>query len=150
MSGAHGWHISLSHCSGRVAVTLAEAPCGVDIEVFREVAWEKIARRYFAPSEQAWLESLPETEARQAFLQLWTLKEAGVKAMGKGLANHLASLAFDISGEKPRLATECIVPNIVVKQTICEAHILAAAIMTEQPVNWHLRQLTIDTLHVSA
>lgn len=149
MSGAHGWHISLSHCSGRVAVTLAEAPCGVDIEVFREVAWEKIARRYFALSEQAWLESLPEREAGQAFLQLWTLKEAGVKAMGKGLANHLASLAFDISGEQPRLATESNHDKMAVHQIVCEEHILSAAIMTEEPVSWHLRQLTIDTLQIS-
>ena len=150
MFGAPGWHISLSHCSGRVAVILAQAPCGVDIEVFRGVAWQKITRRYFARSEQAWLESLPEMKAKKAFLQLWTLKEAGVKAMGKGLANHLASLAFDISGEQPCLATESNQADMALHQTVCEEHILSAAIMTKEPVSWRLRQLTIDTLEISA
>lgn len=150
LSGAPGWHISVSHCPGRIAVMLAAAPCGVDIEVFREIAWQKIARRYFSRGEQEWLASLPEANARQAFFQLWTLKEAGVKAMGKGLANHLASLAFDLSGERPQLATTTHGPRLEVHQTTNTSHFLANALVTEQAVSWHFHQLTMSDLRISA
>lgn len=150
VSGAPGWHISVSHCPGRIAVMLAEAPCGVDIEIFRDVPWQRIARRYFSRGEQEWLRSLPDSKARQAFLQLWTLKEAGVKAMGKGLANHLASLAFDLSGEKPRLADDCTFSGMTVHQVIGEKHLLAAALMTGHAVSWQIHQLTMGDLQLSA
>jgi len=47
----------------------------------------KFARRYFSLSEIAWLEGFPDPERqRQKFVQLWTLKEAYVKALGRGIS----------------------------------------------------------------
>jgi phosphopantetheine--protein transferase-like protein len=150
LTGTTHWHISLSHCAGRVAVMLAEAPCGIDIEGIREIDWRRISTRYFSHDEQAWLQSQPATEAGHAFLRLWTLKEAGVKALGKGLANHLARLAFDVSGNEPHVVASSPWHGMSLHQVMAGEHLLAAAIMTAPPVNWQLHQLTIEALCVSA
>lgn len=144
LAGVHGWHISLSHGSGLVAAMLSEAGCGIDIEGPRKMAWEKIANRYFSTGEQNWL-AQQETEAGpQAFLRLWTLKEAAVKAMGKGLANHMVSMAFDLSGKYPRRTGGS--PDMSLLQEVREDHVLAAAVMTQDPVNWHVECLPVDRL----
>lgn len=47
----------------------------------------KFARRHFSLPEIAWLEGIPDPERqRQKFVQLWTLKEAYVKALGRGIS----------------------------------------------------------------
>jgi phosphopantetheinyl transferase len=150
LSGTSHWHISLSHCQDRVAVMLAEAPCGVDIEIFREVNGPKIAQRYFSLAEQTWLGLLPADEVPQAFLRLWTLKEAGVKALGKGLAHHLANLAFDMTGEQPQPVKDGAYADMRTQQIIDTTHVLAAAVMTTQNVHWQIQHLSVDALPISA
>lgn len=59
---------------------------GIDVERIRETAgWERIAERYFAPAERALLEDVPPELRAAAFFQLWTRKEAYLKARGEGL-----------------------------------------------------------------
>ncbi|MDP2227562.1 MAG: 4'-phosphopantetheinyl transferase superfamily protein [Moraxellaceae bacterium] len=89
---ATGLQISLSHTDGMTAVICADAPCGVDIETVRERRALAIARRYFTASEIAWLEAQPATSRTDGFLRLWTLKEAGIKALGRGIAGNLDRL----------------------------------------------------------
>lgn len=65
-----------------VAVT-AVAEAGVDAERVRPVAHAgKIARRFFSAAEIAWLDAEPSADH---FFQLWTRKEAWLKAQGAGL-----------------------------------------------------------------
>ena len=144
LAGASGWHISLSHGSGLVAAMLSEAGCGIDIEGPREMAWQKIAKRYFSAGEQQWLEQQEPEAGPQAFLRLWTLKEAAVKAMGKGLANHMASVAFDLSGNHPRRTGDHTEMSLL--QEAREDHVLAAAVMSQEQVNWHVECLPVDLL----
>ena len=144
LAGVHGWHISLSHGSGLVAAMLSEAGCGIDIEGPRKMAWQKIANRYFSAGEQHWLAQQEAEAGPQAFLRLWTLKEAAVKAMGKGLANHMASMAFDLSGKYPRRTGDCTDMSLL--QEVREDHVLAAAVMTQESVNWHVECLPVDLL----
>ncbi|MDO8268381.1 MAG: 4'-phosphopantetheinyl transferase superfamily protein [Moraxellaceae bacterium] len=144
LAGVHGWHISLSHGSGLVAAMLSEAGCGIDIEGPRKMAWQKIANRYFSAGEQNWLAQQEAKAGPQAFLRLWTLKEAAVKAMGKGLANHMASMAFDLSGKHPQRTGDSA--DMALRQEIREDHVLAAAVMTQEPVNWHIECLPADQL----
>lgn len=78
---------NLSH-SGDVAVyaVARRGAIGVDVECIRPVvAWKRLARRYFSDRECAHLETLPEQNRTQAFLQIWTQKEAYVKATGEGI-----------------------------------------------------------------
>jgi len=56
----------------------------------------RVAELYFAPSER-------EAACSGAFFDLWTLKEACLKAMGLGLSVSLHKVAFDISGDAPRV-----------------------------------------------
>ncbi len=75
---------NLSHTNevALIAVT-ASSEVGVDIEHIRPVTHaEKIARRFFSPSEVAWLAEEP---GEKRFFQLWTRKEATLKAQGAGL-----------------------------------------------------------------
>lgn len=138
-----GWHISVSHCPAHVAVMLASAPCGIDIETCRDINWRGIARRYFAPDEQDCLLTLPADQGQQAFIDLWTLKEAGVKALGKGLANHLSSLSFDIRTKEQPVACR---DDMAVHQQHQGALTLAMALMTKEKASWHVHQLAFSSL----
>lgn len=68
---------------------------GVDVEVHRgQRRFEALAERCFDPSECAVLESLPEHERVQYFYDTWAMKEAVIKADGKGLAMPLREFGF--------------------------------------------------------
>ena len=92
--------------SGQVAlVALARGrEVGVDVEqTGREVAWEQVARRFFAPSEWAALEALPEARRRGGFFACWTRKEAYLKARGRGLSVGLSTFAVSLRPEDGHL-----------------------------------------------
>jgi 4'-phosphopantetheinyl transferase len=89
---------SLSHTRGMVACAVtAGAEVGVDVEcVDRDVDGDEIAARFFAPVETVQLIDLKGDVRRDRFFDLWTLKEALVKALGRGMAVSLRSLAFTV------------------------------------------------------
>ena len=89
---------NLSHTEGLVAIALAAGcPVGVDVEdCERPGRTVALAERYFAPTEVAALRARPPAAQRDRFFQLWTLKEAYIKARGQGLAIPLARFAFDL------------------------------------------------------
>jgi 4'-phosphopantetheinyl transferase len=63
---------------------------GIDLEYRRNIDdADKIARRFFSPAESALISSLKGEEQKQVFFQLWTAKEAYLKATGLGLAGGL-------------------------------------------------------------
>ncbi|CAA6671083.1 unnamed protein product [Spirodela intermedia] len=84
-------HFNVSHTSSLIACAVtADIPIGLDVlEKHRQLKSNilSFARRYFAPSEVEFLSSFtdPETRRRE-FLKLWTLKEAYVKALGRGFS----------------------------------------------------------------
>ena len=91
-----GWGIQ----PGKIVVL----PFGVDLERMR--AHPKalpIARRYFSPDETALLASVTEPQRDRTFLELWTAKEAVLKALGRGLAFGLDRLSIGGSSELPVL-----------------------------------------------
>ena len=96
--GAFRGSFSLSHAHGMVTcAVMTEGDVGVDVErTDRDVNVGGIAARFFAPAETAHLERLDGEARRSRFFDLWTLKEALVKALGTGLATSLASLAFTV------------------------------------------------------
>lgn len=99
-----GWHLSLSHSHGLSAcATLAGSPVGLDLEPCqRHPQWHKVARRWFSAVEQEWL--FREDDAN-SFLKVWTLKEAWLKATGRGIAGNLQTLEvrrnFEMYGDRP-------------------------------------------------
>mgnify|MGYP002632028650 CR=1 FL=1 len=89
---------NISHTRGMVcvAVTLG-LDIGVDVEwTGRDNQLDDIARAKFSKPEVALLADLPGPEKRDVFFSLWTLKEAYIKAIGKGLAEPLDGFAFSL------------------------------------------------------
>jgi 4'-phosphopantetheinyl transferase len=77
---------------------------GVDIEKIRELPeMLEIVARHFTRRENAELLSCPEAGRVMLFYQLWTRKEAILKAQGEGLLRHLDSVdvATDRRGPGP-------------------------------------------------
>ncbi len=94
---------NLSHCKGLVGCAVAwEADVGLDIEDQNRCVNLNLARRFFSESEIMQLEKIRDAGAKQAlFLQLWTLKEAYVKAVGKGLSLGLDHFSFVFDKGRP-------------------------------------------------
>ncbi len=98
LAPAHGDMLDFnwSHSGEQALVALARgiAP-GIDLEQRRTRANAlEIAQRFFTAEEAAWLGTLDEADRRTAFLELWTAREAVLKALGRGLAFGLDRLAF--------------------------------------------------------
>jgi 4'-phosphopantetheinyl transferase len=92
---------NLSHCRLAIAVAVTRgAAIGVDVEDRRRgVDYDQIAARFFAQSEIDMLRTIGPAKATARFFELWTLKEAYLKALGKGLTRPLKSVAFRFDGE---------------------------------------------------
>lgn len=122
--GAAGLAFNLSHTDGLVGVAVAAdpgLPLGFDVEPLGRRAPMEVARRFFTASEVGWLDGLPAAARAEGFFRLWTLKEAFIKATGKGLTQDLSSFWFSVHppaisfapgcGERPR--DWCFVQRIV-------------------------------------
>lgn len=96
---------NLSDTDGGTLVALcAHGRVGVDLErMDREPAVARLARRYFAPDEADALAAMDVDAARQAFLRLWTAKEASCKSTGTGIFGWLPQWRFDALSDAPRL-----------------------------------------------
>ena len=98
LSHPHGIDVdfNLAHSRGLVAMALGRGVrIGIDVERFERRRSLEIARRYFSVREIAALESLPADAQPRRFVELWTLKEAYLKAIGTGIAGGLGSMTFD-------------------------------------------------------
>jgi 4'-phosphopantetheinyl transferase len=87
---------SLSHTQGFVACALTlNAPLGVDVErIDQSLRIQEIVDRYFSEKEAAWLRQCSDELRNIRFAELWTLKEAFLKATGVGLSGSLSDISF--------------------------------------------------------
>ncbi|MBK6278499.1 MAG: 4'-phosphopantetheinyl transferase superfamily protein [Gammaproteobacteria bacterium] len=95
--GARAPAFNLSHSGSLALLAVSEGAglLGVDIECHRAMRnFQGLATRNFAPSEAARLPGLDGAELAGEFYDLWTLKEAFVKACGAGLSQSLADFWF--------------------------------------------------------
>jgi 4'-phosphopantetheinyl transferase len=89
-----GLHFNLAHTEGVVAMAVCRHACvGVDVEKLGRAPLA-VADRYFSAAETAQLRALPVDAQPRRFVQLWTLKEAYLKAIGTGLAGGLGRMSF--------------------------------------------------------
>ncbi len=91
---------NLSNTEGLIALIVArDTDVGIDVEDrSRRGETVGIADRFFSPDEVTALRALPEERQRDRFFDYWTLKEAYIKACGKGLAIPLDHFSFSIGG----------------------------------------------------
>jgi 4'-phosphopantetheinyl transferase len=142
---AVGLDFNIAHTTGLVAMAVgAGMRLGVDIESFERRRSLQIARRYFSAREIAALEALPPAGQPRRFVELWTLKEAYLKAIGTGIAGGLGSMTFElrdggISFERP--GDPDAARWRFHQQPVGEAHVLALAWLGPaamgQPVTRH-------------
>ncbi len=80
---------------------------GVDIEQVRGDLrrHDAVAQRFFTPAERAELAAVPEPERVRAFFDLWTRKEAFVKARGDGVFSGLEKFTVALNGPRVRHVT---------------------------------------------
>jgi 4'-phosphopantetheinyl transferase len=91
---------NLSHSGDRALLAIALGQeVGVDLEQHRPVDIRGLARRFFAPGEQAALDMLPDRERAPAFFRCWTRKEAFIKAIGEGLAFPLDGFEVNVTAD---------------------------------------------------
>jgi len=75
-----------------------EHALGIDLEYERQdVEINELANRFFSNYEQGTLRATPVALKRRVFFQIWTAKEALIKATGLGLSLPLNS--FDVGGD---------------------------------------------------
>ena len=96
--------VSLSHSGGWIAAAAGQAGrIGIDAETLREVT-PALAARCLSAAELAWLDHVQPGGSRNArFLQLWTAKEAYLKATGDGLGLDPRTVSIDHVGTEPQL-----------------------------------------------
>lgn len=112
-AGVPDLRFNISHTDGLIAcaVTIGRE-VGVDVEHVGRRLTRDVAARFFAPTEVAHLQSLPEDEQERVFFDYWTLKEAYIKARGFGLALPLGDFAFHLSADDaPAITFEPSMPD---------------------------------------
>lgn len=94
--GTNDFHFNLSHSGDWVVCAVDNLPVGIDVERIHDVDLN-LSKRFFSEDEHNYLLSL-ESKRREAFFELWTLKESYIKADGRGLSIPLNSFSFSLEG----------------------------------------------------
>jgi len=111
--GAHGrpalacgtLDFNVAHAGRLVACAVArEQRVGIDVEQLRVLRERHaLVALTCAPHERAWLDTLPRRARRPALFELWTAKEACLKASGCGLLEPPAEVAVALRPDAERL-----------------------------------------------
>lgn len=85
------YFFSLTHTDGFCAVAISEEEVGIDAEHLDRSINEKMLERICSENELAGI------SANEDAIRLWTLKEAAAKLTGRGIAQMLEGIAFDMN-----------------------------------------------------
>lgn len=87
---------NISHTDKMIVLAVVlDSDIGVDVEYLpRRSTGLEIAKRYFSDIEFQHLSAIPVDQQSVRFLDLWTLKEAYIKARGMGLSMSLNHFSF--------------------------------------------------------
>ena len=91
-------HFNISHSGHYVVCAVSCNQIGIDVERVRKVNL-RIAERFFSPSEINDLMACEEENRMHYFITLWTIKESYLKAIGRGLTQHLNSFTIVKNGD---------------------------------------------------
>lgn len=124
---------NLSHAGNIVAIGVAnERDIGIDVEhVDRRAALFDEASRFFARDEIAALAAVADDQRAARFFDLWTLKEAYIKARGLGLSLPLHHFSFHV------------LPDRTIEMS-------ASAELQDAPSRWQFWQWQLAPSHVVA
>lgn len=90
---------NISHTDELIVMAVSlDQDVGVDVEYLPRLGkMLDIASHFFSPSEVEALFDLPESKQMNRFFDLWTLKEAYIKACGMGLSIPLDHFSYSLS-----------------------------------------------------
>ena len=99
----NGLHFNLAHSDALALLAVTRAcPVGVDVERINPLRdAEGITERFFSPRESAALKALPADQKPAAFFNLWTRKEAWLKATGDGISEFLSKSEVSFLPDEP-------------------------------------------------
>jgi len=102
-TGPAGVRFNVSHSGGFALLAFARGrEVGVDVEKIRDdFPGAEIGDRFFTPREAASIRSFPGKRRQEVFYSFWTLKEAVMKASGKGFS--LPMHRFEVALDPPRV-----------------------------------------------
>ncbi|HUD83302.1 MAG TPA: 4'-phosphopantetheinyl transferase superfamily protein [Candidatus Saccharimonadales bacterium] len=146
-----GLLFNLAHCEDLALLAVTRSGMiGVDVERVRTLTdADELAARFFSPRECARFRELPRSERPAAFFNIWTRKEAWLKATGDGITDSLDRVEVSFQrGEPVRLLN--LPDNPVVPADRWQLHdlapapgfaaALAVAADCPQPRCWHWNQ----------
>jgi 4'-phosphopantetheinyl transferase len=86
---------NISHCKNAVCCAVSRlVDVGVDVELIRQPVPYEILPKLLSTPERRWFNSLQDPEKARGLISLWTLKEALVKATGRGISQDLTGISF--------------------------------------------------------
>lgn len=100
------FNASSSDSLGAIAIS-GGLPLGLDIEKIKpglDGDYDLIVESEFTDEERDWYEKHDRSERVRVFFELWTCKEAYLKALGIGLSGSLKGFSIDLSGQNPRVS----------------------------------------------
>lgn len=130
--------LSISHTPGLVAIVLAPASVlvGVDVEAWtRPVRLARLLEASMSVQDAAWCER--QSSPEQGFIRHWTLKEAYLKSLGKGIAADLPALSFTLEGKAIGLRTTPYTDNhywYFEQLSLLSDYCISLAYAAEEPV----------------
>jgi 4'-phosphopantetheinyl transferase len=152
----NGLTFNLTHTMGVVACAVARhADVGVDVErVGRCTDVESVASSFFSPIEVQMLARKTGVDRQVMFTEIWTLKEAYLKALGVGLSHPLDTFGFRCGGSG-ELRFELPVGENASAWRIAllaplETHRLAIAVRRLHPSGQDMKVLCVGAPHSSA
>lgn len=125
---------NLSHSGNKLVIAIAKNyALGVDIETYKpRKNLSALVEKCFAETEQRYWQQLPDALKVSSFYQLWTRKEAFVKATGRGIALGLNQCVLKPENHNEFLAVPTAygaasawrIHDIAVGDTMCGAVVL--------------------------
>jgi 4'-phosphopantetheinyl transferase len=96
-------HFNVAHSKDLILIALTRAcAVGIDVEWIHPMNdAEDIAARFFSPRESAKLMALANDQRNPAFFNLWTRKEAWLKATGDGISEMLNQVEVSCVPDEP-------------------------------------------------
>lgn len=79
-------YFNLSHCKHAAVCVVGDHPVGIDVESIREYK-ESLAR--YTMNDEEFQQIVSSDHPNEAFIRLWTMKEATMKLIGTGISNDL-------------------------------------------------------------
>ncbi|NLK94127.1 MAG: 4'-phosphopantetheinyl transferase superfamily protein [Clostridiales bacterium] len=92
-------YFNISHCNKWVVLAIDNKPIGIDVEEIKEDHLD-IAKEFFSAEENEYLSKIDKERRVEEFYKLWTMKEAFVKNIGKGLHQEFNSFSINLINNK--------------------------------------------------